>query len=41
MSLVGATPTTVAMPFLLEGIVYGLIGGILAIAVLVPVSTNI
>ena len=27
MSLVGATPTTVAMPFLLEGIVYGIIGG--------------
>ena len=27
MSLVGATPTTVAMPFLLEGIVYGLFGG--------------
>ena len=26
MSLVGATPTTIAMPFLLEGIVYGLIG---------------
>lgn len=27
MSLVGATPDTVAMPFLLEGIVYGLLGG--------------
>jgi len=26
MSLVGATPTTIAMPFLLEGIIYGLIG---------------
>jgi len=31
MSLVGATPATVAMPFLLEGIVYGLIGGVIAI----------
>lgn len=27
MSLVGATPTTVAMPFLLEGITYGIFGG--------------
>ena len=27
MSLVGATPLTVAMPFLFEGIVYGLFGG--------------
>lgn len=31
MSLVGATPATVAMPFLLEGIVYGLIGGSIAV----------
>jgi cell division transport system permease protein len=26
MSLVGATPATIAMPFVLEGIVYGLVG---------------
>jgi len=26
MSLVGATPTTIATPFLLEGIIYGLVG---------------
>lgn len=31
MSLVGATPATVATPFLLEGIVYGLFGGFLAV----------
>lgn len=30
MSLVGATPSTIALPFLLEGILYGLIGGGLA-----------
>ena len=30
MSLVGATPTTIAMPFLLEGMVYGLIGAAVA-----------
>lgn len=34
MSLVGATPATVAMPFLLEGAVYGLIGGGVAFGVL-------
>lgn len=27
MSLVGAAPTTVALPFLLEGVVYGVLGG--------------
>jgi len=31
MSLVGATPITVAAPFLLEGIIYGAVGGGLAI----------
>jgi cell division transport system permease protein len=27
MSLVGASPTTVALPFLLEGVIYGIFGG--------------
>jgi cell division transport system permease protein len=36
MSLVGATPGTVATPFLLEGIVYGLLGGAVAIGSLLP-----
>jgi cell division transport system permease protein len=31
MTLVGATPTTVALPFLLEGMLYGLLGGGVAI----------
>jgi cell division transport system permease protein len=35
MSLVGAAPSTVAMPFLLEGLLYGVIGGGLAFGVLV------
>jgi cell division transport system permease protein len=34
MSLVGATPSTVAVPFLLEGIVYGLIGAGVALGLL-------
>ncbi len=36
MSLVGATPATVAMPFLLEGMIYGLLGAIIALALLSP-----
>lgn len=35
MSLVGATPGTVAIPFLLEGIFYGLLGGGLALVFLI------
>lgn len=31
MSLVGATPATIAMPFLLEGIIYGVIGGVVGV----------
>ncbi|MHB9024178.1 MAG: cell division protein FtsX [Armatimonadota bacterium] len=34
MSLVGATPSTVALPFLLEGIIYGLFGGAVALGFL-------
>jgi cell division transport system permease protein len=49
MSLVGATPSTIAFPFLLEGVVYGLVGGGIALAGLevlyyfmrVYVSTNL
>ena len=36
MSLVGATPTTVAMPFLLEGMIYGLLGALIALGMLSP-----
>jgi cell division transport system permease protein len=36
MSLVGATPATIALPFLLEGILYGLLGGGVALGVLLP-----
>ncbi len=36
MSLVGATPATVATPFLLEGMIYGLLGAIFALAMLSP-----
>lgn len=35
MSLVGATPSTVALPFLLEGMLYGLIGGVISLGALV------
>ena len=34
MSLVGATPATVALPFLLEGIIYGIIGGGISFSIL-------
>ncbi|MHB9130145.1 MAG: cell division protein FtsX [Armatimonadota bacterium] len=36
MSLVGATPATVALPFLMEGIIYGLVGGVIALCTLLP-----
>lgn len=36
MSLVGATPGTIALPFLLEGIVYGLLGAGVSLGVLLP-----
>ncbi len=44
MSLVGATPTTVALPFLLEGILYGLLGSGVAlgcITLLYRYTTNV
>ncbi len=36
MGLVGATPATIALPFLLEGIIYGLFGAGVALGILVP-----